>query len=317
MHGMRSRLFDASVRGERRLEGCRAVKAATARRFGPALSLLVLLVTGLPAALMFLCGCESSANPKVGDIHMAYWTYGEGYPLVMIMGYSGTMDMWDPNVITALSAQYQVIVFDNRGMGKTTTGTAEFSIEQFACDTAGLMNALGIDQAHVLGWSMGTEIAQELVLRHPEKVNKLILYAADCRLDMFPLSPETENMLLDPNLSDEELLSVLFPLDWLESHSDYIYQVFSGVTESSSSENIQRQADAMKNWEGSCDRLSQIKQPTLLVTGTEDISTLPENSCMMVEEIPNAVLVEFEGAGHGLMYQYPEEFAAAALDFLD
>jgi len=122
--------------------------------------------------LLLLAGCESPGKARVGDTKMAYWTYGEGYPLVMIMGYSGTMDMWDPNVIDALSAYYKVIVFDNRGMGKTTTGTRKFTIEQFADDTAGLMDALAIDQAHVLGWSMGTEIAQELTLRHPEKVNK-------------------------------------------------------------------------------------------------------------------------------------------------
>ena len=109
--------------------------------------------------LAIVCGCESPDNTKrVDDITMAYWTYGAGYPLVMIMGFSGTMDMWDPTVITELSARYQVIVFDNRGMGKTTAGTREFTIEQFADDTAGLMSALGLEQAHVLGWSMGTEL---------------------------------------------------------------------------------------------------------------------------------------------------------------
>ena len=135
----------------------------------------------LSIALSIVCGCESTDTTKrVGDITMAYWTYGEGYPLVMIMGFSGTMDMWDPTVITELSARYQVIVFDNRGMGKTSAGTRESTIEQFADDTAGLISALGIEQTHVLGWSMGTAIAQELVLRHPAKVNRLVLYAADC-----------------------------------------------------------------------------------------------------------------------------------------
>ncbi len=277
----------------------------------------VLLVTAWLTALALLAGCESSANPRVGDIRMAYWTYGEGYPLVMIMGYSGTMDMWDPHVITALAAQYQVIVFDNRGMGKTTAGTAAFSIEQFADDTAGLMDMLGIDQAHVLGFSMGTEIAQELVLRHPEKVNKLILYAADCQVDMFPPAPEVEAQLFDPNVSDETLLSLMFPEDWLQANADYISRVFSGVTETSSTRNIQRQVEAMDNWCGSCDRLSAINSPTLLITGSEDILTPPENAYMMAEKITGVTLVEVAGAGHGLMYQYPAEFAAIILNFLD
>lgn len=277
----------------------------------------ILLVTAWLTALAFLTGCESSSNPQVGDIRMAYWTYGEGYPLVMIMGYSGTMDMWDPNVITALASQYQVIVFDNRGMGKTTASTVLFSIEQFADDTAKLMDVLGIDQSHLLGFSMGTEIAQELVLRHPEKVNKLILYAADCQVDMFPPSPEVKALLFDPDVSDETLLSLMFPEDWLQAHADYVSKVFSGVTETSSARNIQRQADAMDNWQGSCDRLAAINSPTLLITGSEDILTPPENSYMMAESIPVVTLVEVVGAGHGLMYQYPEEFAAIVLNFLD
>ncbi|MBU4365998.1 MAG: alpha/beta hydrolase, partial [Verrucomicrobia bacterium] len=182
--------------------------------------------------LAIVCGCESTDNPKrVDDITMAYWTYGAGYPLVMIMGFSGTMDMWDPTVITELSARYQVIVFDNRGMGKTTAGTRDFTIEQFADDTAGLISALGIEQAHVLGWSMGTEIAQELVLRHPEKVNRLVLYAADCggQKAVQP-SDEVVRKMFDKSGTQEEqayrMFETLFPEDWLIRNRDYIFTLF-------------------------------------------------------------------------------------------
>ena len=99
---------------------------------------------------------------------------------MLIMGYGSTMDMWDPHFLENLSSEYRVIVFDNRGMGNTTAPPGNFSIAQFANDTAGLMTALGIEKAHVLGWSMGSFVASELALRHPEKVNKIILYAADC-----------------------------------------------------------------------------------------------------------------------------------------
>jgi len=126
---------------------------------------------------------------QVGDIPMSYRIYGEGYPLVMIMGYGSTMKLWDPMLIRSLSAYYKLIIFDNRGMGNTETGKLPFSIEQFADDTAGLMDALGIRQAHVLGWSMGGLIAEEVALRHPGKVNKLILYAAHCNANLFPPTP--------------------------------------------------------------------------------------------------------------------------------
>ncbi|GAH97822.1 unnamed protein product, partial [marine sediment metagenome] len=110
----------------------------------------------------------------------AYKKFGEGDPLLLIMGYSGTIDLWATEMLKELAARYQVIIFDNRGMGKTTASDKEFTIELFADDTRGLLDALGIERAHVLGWSLGTYIAQEFALTYPDKVDKLILYAGDC-----------------------------------------------------------------------------------------------------------------------------------------
>jgi pimeloyl-ACP methyl ester carboxylesterase len=117
---------------------------------------------------------------QVGYIDMAYKAFGQGQPLIMIIGSSSTMDLWPPEVLSRLSSSYRVIIFDNRGMGNTTASPGNFSILQFAEDTAGLMDALGIKSAHILGWSMGSFIAQELALNHPEKVDKLVLYAGNC-----------------------------------------------------------------------------------------------------------------------------------------
>ena len=274
-------------------------------------------------ALAIVCGCESTDTTKrVGDITMAYWTYGEGYPLVMIMGFSGTMDMWDPTIITELSARYQVIVFDNRGMGKTSAGTREFTIEQFADDTAGLMSALGMEQAHVLGWSMGTEIAQELVLRHPEKVNRLVLYAADCGgNEAVQPSDDVVRKMFDKSGTEEEqayrMFETLFPEDWLIRNRDYIFDLFAGmVKESTSEENIQKQWLAYQQWGGCYDRLPLIQCPTLLITGDQDINTPTVNSPIMAGQIPDVNLVMIEGGGHGAMYQYPQRFAADVLVFL-
>ena len=90
------------------------------------------------------------------------------------------MDAWPPSMLQELSSNHTVIIFNNRGVGNTTSGTKPFSIAQFANDTAGLMSALKIQKADVLGFSMGFFIAQELTLLHPEKVNRLILYGASC-----------------------------------------------------------------------------------------------------------------------------------------
>ena len=125
------------------------------------------LVTGISEGFGSQVSDDADRLVQVGDIKMGYRIYGDGDPLVMIMGYGSTMKLWEPGLIRALSSCFKLIVFDNRGMGNTEAGQRPFTIEQFADDTAGLMDALGIGQAHLLGWSMGAMIAEEVVLRHP------------------------------------------------------------------------------------------------------------------------------------------------------
>ncbi len=257
----------------------------------------------------------------VGDIDIAYRVMGLGDPMVLIMGYGSTMDMWDPLFLDNLSSKYKVIIFDNRGMGNTTAPPGNFSIAQFANDTAGLMAALGIEKAHVLGWSMGSFVAQELAIRYPERVNKIILYAGDCggKEAVMPSSQVLED-LADTSGSPEErgmrLLNLLFPKDWLSCQPAF-YKWFPLPKETSLPENIERQAQAVASWPGACDRLGSIKSPTLVVTGTEDVITPPENAFILAQGIKVSWLVQFEGAGHGLMYQYPDRLAKIVADFIE
>ena len=117
---------------------------------------------------------------KVDDINIGYKIFGKGNPLLLIMGYGGTMNNWDPKVIKNLSQNHTIIVFDNRGVGNTDSGNKNFTISQFAKDAVGLLNALKINKTDVLGFSMGGFIAQELALNNPEKINKLVIYASNC-----------------------------------------------------------------------------------------------------------------------------------------
>lgn len=115
---------------------------------------------------------------KVDDIDIAYKQLGnvnDDNPIVLITGCCTTMDMWSPILLKELSSNRSVIIFDNRGAGESTEGTKEFSINQFANDTIGLLDALKIERADILGTSMGSFIAQELTLKNPNRVNNLIL----------------------------------------------------------------------------------------------------------------------------------------------
>lgn len=258
---------------------------------------------------------------RVGDIDVEYRVYGQGDPLVLIMGFGGTIDTWSPEMLELLSRTYQVIVFDNRGTGGTGEGTAPFSMEQFADDTAGLMDALQIPRAHVLGWSMGAEIAQELALRHPDKVDRLILYAPDPGgAEAIQPSGEVVKQLTDPSGTERErgerFVRLLVPADWLASHADYFGRIFSGPMEAARPESAARQAEAIEKWTGSYSRLPTLKSPTLLLTGTDDVIAPPANSLIMVRQIPWAWLVQLEDGGHGVQYQYPDTISRLVQDFI-
>ena len=282
------------------------------------------------SSVFLLAGCTCKViNPekvktqfvKVDGCTIGYKTFGEGYPLVMIMGYSATMDMWDTRVLRKLANHYKVIIFDNRGMGASTASNKEFSIKLFADDTAGLFKALNIKKANVLGYSMGTNIALEFTLKYPEMVNKLILYAGDCggKESARPM-PENTQKLTDTSGTHNErgkrLLTLLLPAKWLKDNPDPT-KYLPKITETYAMSIIDRQTKALTSWEGCCSGLSNIAQPVLLVTGTEDMLTPPENSLILASRIPLTWLVQIKGGGHGLMYQTPRKFSKVILTFLE
>ncbi|MDW0135863.1 MAG: alpha/beta hydrolase, partial [Nitrososphaeraceae archaeon] len=119
---------------------------------------------------------------KVGDIDIAYKRLGNNTEkqIILIGGGATTMDMWNPILLRELSSNHMVIIFDNRGVGNSTLGKDDFSIDQFAKDTVGLLDALNVEKADILGFSMGSFIAQELTLKNPNRVNNLILYGSGC-----------------------------------------------------------------------------------------------------------------------------------------
>lgn len=257
---------------------------------------------------------------QVADIKMGYRIYGNGFPLILISGYGSTMELWEPGTINALATHYQVIIFDNRGIGQTEKGTKAFSIEQFSEDSCGLMDALGIKQAHVMGWSMGGMIAQELALQHPDRISKLILYGAHCGASMFPPRPEIIQMLTDlsgtPRERGMRYLGVLFSGEWMQNNGMRIGQIFGRPMGNISEDTVSQQSEAIEAWPGSADRLSGMRFPVLLISGADDNLVIAKNLEFMSSKIPNAQMELVENSGHGLMFQHPELFCEKVLGFL-
>ena len=256
----------------------------------------------------------------VDDVSLAYRESGSGYPVVFINGLGSTMDMWNPPVLSKISEYFRVIIFDNRGTGFSSSSDKPFSIPLLARDTAALIDALGISSAQVLGLSMGASVAQELALGFPGNVNKLILVAGECGgPESVRMQPEIMAQLMDKSGTVHDvasrMFSLLFPASWLAAHDPFNY--CPEVYETTGDEIVARQVSAFFGWTGSFSRLGDIHSPTLVITGTDDVIVPPINSRIIRGRIPHAQLVEVPGAGHGLMYQFPDRFSDCVLTFLD
>ena len=258
---------------------------------------------------------------EVGDLNVCYELNGEGHPLVMIRGLNENMDWWDPELLDALAGRYRLLLFDNRGAGRTVTPEeGEITCPQMADDTAGLMDALGIERAYVMGVSMGGMIAQELALRHPEKVDKLVLCVTyPGGKNTVYASQEVLKKMADgsggPEAVFERMLSIMFSEEWIEANPGYCADFKERYLRALvTANNMVRQfmATARLN---TYDRLPTIDSPTLVISGRDDLLIPPENSRTIAGLIPGARLVEYEGA-HGVITEQRSAFLADLLEFL-
>ena len=243
-------------------------------------------------------------------------------PLLFVAGLRITMDMWPPRILNEFAqSNRSVIIYNNRGTGNSSTGTKDYSINQLAKDAADLLNSLNIEKAHVIGWSMGSYIAEELALLHPNKVSSLILYGSGPGGDKaIPSSAELMQTLGGVSGTPEEqarqILSFFFPSSWLLDNPNYINH-FPLLKSTVSIETTQKQAQAIIGWNGIYNSPSVIVQPTLVLIGTEDMITTPKAALSLIEKIPLVSLIQIKDAGHGWMYQYPEKFTKVVQTFLD
>ncbi len=258
-------------------------------------------------------------SARVGDIEMAWREKGNGFPLLLISGFGTTMEIWEQSVIDRLAERYRVIVFDNRGIGGTSVGEKEFTIPRFADDARGLLKVLGIGKSHILGWSMGSLIAQEIALSYPESTGRLVLYASFADWS-FPPSPKVIEKLSDQSGTPEERgmrwVETLFPSGWLTKNGQRVGEIFSRPLGEITGGSLALQQKAIEDWRGTAEMLDALNAPTLVVCGDEDVLVPPENSRKMAGLIPGALLEVVAGTGHGLMFQEPGVFLSLIGDFL-
>jgi 3-oxoadipate enol-lactonase len=259
---------------------------------------------------------------KVNGIDLYYEVSGEGEPLVLISGYTADHTSW-AHLVPVFSKKYRVIVMDNRGVGQTVAPDGPFTIEDMADDTAGLLDALGIAKAHVIGVSMGGRIAQSLALRHPEKIKGLVLCSTTARVPprsryiLGLMAEELAKGNMTQELHGKLMLSWTFS-DRMFENPEILKRMIVGVSSNRSRptpENMLRQLGAGHSFD-TRSKLSEIKVPTLVVHGDEDILFPLSYGQELAEGIPGAKLVVLHGGAHGAYIEMADKFLPAALGFL-
>ncbi len=257
---------------------------------------------------------------KVNGFNLYYEIHGEGFPLLMILGLSENVYWWDPPLIEELSKSFKVIVFDNRDVGRSDKTEGELTCKMMADDIVGLMDALDINRAHILGHSMGGYISQELVLNYPERVERLILCSSGCGGSKAPLiNPKTLRFLMKLSRREhtrklvEEGVPHMFSDDIIKNNPEYIDKKIDDILIIPTGPDVFKRQIASFN---SYRRLKNIKVPTLILHGKKDIILPPGNAEIFAEKISGAKLIYFENSAHMIFMEEPVKFAEIVLEFL-
>jgi pimeloyl-ACP methyl ester carboxylesterase len=231
--------------------------------------------------------------------------------------------------VRQLQSHFTTIRYSHRGTGTSDRLEGETTLRDLADDAASLLTALRIEKAHVLGVSMGGMVAQELALNHPQRVQGLVLGCTACGGGSHshrdggavPAAPEIIALLSpEPGLSRDEQLRRSWPAistpEFIESHGNVLEErLQTSLINPTPIETAMRQMAAVQAFD-SFDRLPQIKAPTLVLHGDRDVLVPVANAYVLKERIPGAELRIVAGAGHLFTFEFPEESAAAVVEFL-
>ncbi|WP_247535923.1 alpha/beta fold hydrolase [Ralstonia pseudosolanacearum] len=264
---------------------------------------------------------------KVGGVDFAYRELGKnhgGTPVVFLTHLAAVLDNWDPRVVDGFAAEHHIVTFDNRGIG-ASSGSTPSSIEDMADDAIAFIKAMGFKQVDLLGFSMGGMIAQEIVLKDPQLVRKMILAGTGPAggEGISTVSGVTFYDILRGALTRQDPKQYLFftrTPNGIEAGKAFLERL------KERSENRDKeiatsafltQLEALRVWGlKEPEDLSVVKNPVLVVNGDNDRMVPTKNSEDLARRLPNSSLIIYPDAGHGGIFQYYTEFVPKALEFL-
>jgi pimeloyl-ACP methyl ester carboxylesterase len=258
----------------------------------------------------------------------AYRRFGKAgpTPVLFLQHFRGNLDNWDPALIDDIAAEREVILVDNSGVG-LSTGTTQCDVTGLARDILAFVDAIGVATVDLFGYSTGGFVAQALVLLRPRLVRRLILAgtAPEGGRGFHRWNDEISGHALKDVQSGEDGLYLFFSQTETSQGKgrEFIGRIFARERDRDEVPALavrDSQAEAISGWGipdmSKLSRLAGITQPTLVANGNNDIMVPTVNSYLLAGHLPSAELIIYPDAGHGFLFQYPHEFAAAVNLFL-
>ncbi|WP_263465373.1 alpha/beta fold hydrolase [Pseudomonas aeruginosa] len=263
-----------------------------------------------------------------GGVDFAYRELGKsngGTPVVFLVHLAAVLDNWDPRVVEGIAAKHHVITFDNRGIG-ASSGSPSNSIEQMADDAITFIKAMGFKQVDLFGFSMGGMIAQEVVLKEPQLVHKMVLAGTGPAggEGISSVAGVTFYDMLRGFFTGQDAKQFLFftrTPNGIEAGKAFLTRL-KERTENRDKEisvsAFMAQLSALRAWGSKSPAdLSVIKQPVLVVNGDDDRMVPTSNSRDLARRLPNSQLIIYPDAGHGAAFQFHDDFVLKSLEFLE
>jgi pimeloyl-ACP methyl ester carboxylesterase len=260
-------------------------------------------------------------------VEYAYRESGTGpVPLVLLQHFRGNLDSWDPALVDALASSHHVITFDNVGVGGSS-GSTPSSVEQMAGDAIAFASALAFEQVDILGFSIGSFVAQEVALLRPALVRRLVLASSAPKgaAGMYGWAPEVIGAIGTPQTGPEQYLSVFFTDSGpsRQAGAETLQRIFvrqNDRDQATSWQTRNAQYDAVCAWgvpnHALLQRLSALSMPVFIANGDLDPMILPHYSYLLAGLIPQARVKIYPDSAHGFLFQHHAEFAADVESFL-
>jgi aminoacrylate hydrolase len=256
---------------------------------------------------------------SIGDCQLYYERHGGGFPVVFVSGLNGSAGYWRDQV-ASFGNTFEVVLHDHRGVGQSDHSRISYTVERLAGDVVRLMDALGMDKAHVVGHSTGGAIAQVLAIEHPERLASIVIAASWTKADayfrrLFALRKEILQRLGPPSYVQANTL-FLYPAFWVARNNERLRQAEAqALATFPPPEIMMSRIDAVLAFDRSAE-LCKIRTPALVIGAQDDVVTPAYFSEELARLIPGAEIKLFQQGGHCFTQVSSREFNQAVLPFL-